>query len=149
MYSTHDTEVSALLAPWVCLMATLPPYCSCLVLELWKNGPGNFSVRGLTLNAFNMTPQALRFPGCTDEFCSLDEFLSLARVNIPDDWRRECGLQQPFFLSDGALALVIGQSAVLAIVVFSCTAYVLLRRRRTPKNMVAYSPLPTEFSPTN
>uniref|UniRef100_A0A023GPG2 Putative lysosomal & prostatic acid phosphatase n=1 Tax=Amblyomma triste TaxID=251400 RepID=A0A023GPG2_AMBTT len=149
MYSTHDTEVSAILDSLGVFDGHAPPYCSCLVLELWKNGPGNFSVRGLTLNAFNMTPQAVRFPGCTDEYCSLDEFLSLAKVNIPDDWRRECGLQQPFFLSDGALALVIGQSAVLAIVVFSCTAYVLLRRRRTPKNMVAYSPLPTEFSPTN
>lgn len=149
MYSTHDTEVSALLDALEVFDGKAPPYCSALVLELWSNGTGNFSVRGLTLNAFQLDPQPVHFPGCGGEFCALDTFLSLARVNTPDDWRRECGLEHSFFLSDGALALVIGQSAILAIAVFSCTAYCLLRKRRVPKNTVAYSPLPTEFTPTN
>uniref|UniRef100_L7M8T7 Putative lysosomal & prostatic acid phosphatase n=1 Tax=Rhipicephalus pulchellus TaxID=72859 RepID=L7M8T7_RHIPC len=149
MYSTHDTEISAILDALGVFDDHAPPYCSSLVLELWKNGPGNFSVRGLALNAFDLEPRPFHFPGCGGEFCTLEDFLSLAKVYIPDDWQRDCGLRQPFFLSDGALALVIGQSAILAIVVFSCTAYCLLRRRKTPKNVVAYSPLPTEFTTTN
>lgn len=149
MYSTHDTEISAILDALGVFDGRAPPYCSALLLELWKDGPSNFSVRGFTLNAFNLKPQPLHFPGCDGEFCTLEEFLNLAKMYIPDDWQRECGLQRSFFLSDGALALVIGQSAILAIVVFSCTAYCLLRRRRTPKNVVAYSPLPTEFTTTN
>lgn len=149
MYSTHDTEISAILDALGVFDGHAPPYCSALLLELWKDGPSNFSVRGFTLNAFNLKPQPLHFPGCDGEFCTLEEFLNLAKMYIPDDWQRECGLQRSFFLSDGALALVIGQSAILAIVVFSCTAYCLLRRRRTPKNVVAYSPLPTEFTTTN
>lgn len=147
MYSTHDTEVSAILDSLGVFDGHAPPYCSSLTLELWKNGPRNFSVRGLTFNAFNKTPQALRFPSCTGEFCTLDEFLRLARVNIPDDWRRECGIQQQPFVSYGAIALM-GLTAVIASVVCSCSTYVLLQRRKAQKDMVSYSPLPTEFSPT-
>ncbi|KAH6939485.1 hypothetical protein HPB50_018570 [Hyalomma asiaticum] len=101
MYSTHDTEISAILDALGVFDGHAPPYCSALLLELWKDGPSNFSVRGFTLNAFNLKPQPLHFPGCDGEFCTLEEFLNLAKMYIPDDWQRECGLQRSFFLSDG------------------------------------------------
>lgn len=148
MYSTHDTLVSALLDALNVYDGKAPPYCSTLILELHRDGSGEHFVDGYTLNALDMVPKRVSFPGCSGQPCPLDEFLRLASVNIPRDWRKECGLEPFLFLSDGALALVIGQSALLAILAFGCTSYCLLQRRRVSKGSVVYSPLPTEFSNT-
>lgn len=146
MYSTHDTEVSALLDALRVFDGKAPPYCSTLLLELWRDPSGSHSVRGFTLSAFDHNPKPVTFPGCSSVACPLEQFLSLARPSIPKDWRKECGLVPLFFLSDGALALVVGQSALLAILAFSITAYCLLHRRKVPKGSIVYSPLPTEFT---
>uniref|UniRef100_V5ICJ2 Putative lysosomal acid phosphatase n=2 Tax=Ixodes ricinus TaxID=34613 RepID=V5ICJ2_IXORI len=146
MYSTHDTLVSSLLDALNIFDGKAPLYGSTLLLELHRDGAGGHFVEGYTLNALDMEPKRVSFPGCSAQPCPLDEFLRLASVNIPRDWRKECGLVPFISLSDGALALIIGQSALLAILAFGCTAYCLMQRRKVSKGSVIYSPLPTEFS---
>ncbi|CAN7941937.1 unnamed protein product, partial [Ixodes hexagonus] len=146
MYSTHDTLVSALLDALNIFDGKAPPYCSTLLLELHRDGAGGHFVDGYTLNALDMEPKRVSFPGCSAQPCPLDEFLRLASVNIPQDWRKECGLEPLIVLNDGALALIIGQSALLAVLAFGCTAYCLMQRRKGSKGSIIYSPLPTEFT---
>ncbi|CAN7952188.1 unnamed protein product, partial [Ixodes pacificus] len=97
----HDTLVSSLLDALNIFDGKAPPYGSTLLLELHRDGAGGHFVEGYTLNALDMEPKRVSFPGCSAQPCPLDEFVRLASVNIPRDWRKECGLVPFISLSDG------------------------------------------------
>ncbi|XP_042217921.1 prostatic acid phosphatase-like isoform X3 [Homarus americanus] len=108
MYSAHDTTLSILLLGLGVFNNLAPPYATTVLVELHKMDE-QYYVKMFLRNDTNMIepPHELILPGCST-VCPLDRWNTLVNAIIPHDWKRECGVSEPFKLSTGALA--VGES---------------------------------------
>lgn len=86
-FSAHDSTVAATLAAMRVFDGVNPPYNSTIIWELYKEYRGGYLVRV----EYNNKPIIL--PGCSDEFCPMNEYLdSIEDVMIPGESSRvwEC-----------------------------------------------------------
>ncbi|XP_042217920.1 prostatic acid phosphatase-like isoform X2 [Homarus americanus] len=104
MYSAHDTTLSILLLGLGVFNNLAPPYATTVLVELHKMDE-QYYVKMFLRNDTNMIepPHELILPGCST-VCPLDRWNTLVNAIIPHDWKRECGVSEPFKLSTGALA---------------------------------------------
>ncbi|KAI8517781.1 mitochondrial acyl carrier protein [Branchiostoma belcheri] len=118
MYSAHDIDVSALLSALDVYNGLSPPYASCVMVELYRDSLGHFSVQILYRNDSSHEPYVLTIPGC-EKFCPFDDFVHLNDEVIldPGKWRRACELPPITWLS-GFLYGVFVASTVLSAVLY-------------------------------
>ncbi|XP_078685666.1 prostatic acid phosphatase-like [Branchiostoma floridae x Branchiostoma belcheri] len=118
MYSAHDIDVSALLSALDVYNGLSPPYASCVMVELYRDSLGQFSVQILYRNDSSHEPYVLTIPGC-EKFCPFDDFVDLNDEVIlnPGKWRRACELPPITWLS-GFLYGVFVASIVLFAVLY-------------------------------
>lgn len=69
------------------------PSSTAVITELHEDANGNFFIQMLFKNDTTRKPYRLEIPGCEGFRCSLTTFKDLAKPYIPDDWRKECGLE--------------------------------------------------------
>ncbi|CAH1272226.1 ACPP [Branchiostoma lanceolatum] len=118
VYSAHDIDISALMSALNVYNNLSPPYAACVIVELYRDTRGQFSVQILYRNDSSHEPYVLTVPGC-DEFCPFDDFVELNDEVIlsPDKWRRACELPPITWLS-GFLYGVFAASIVLLAVLY-------------------------------
>ncbi|XP_066293888.1 prostatic acid phosphatase-like isoform X2 [Branchiostoma lanceolatum] len=120
VYSAHDIDISALLSALDVYNVNdlSPPYAACVMVELYRDPRGQFSVQILYRNDSSHEPYVLTIPGC-DEFCPFDDFVELNDEVIlsPGKWRRACELPPITWLS-GFLYGVFAASIVLLAVLY-------------------------------
>jgi hypothetical protein len=97
LYSTHDTMLAVLMHALNVFNNEFIPFSASLLFELHQNElNNNYFVR---IYYYNETltqtyPYLLSLPNCdylTD--CPLDKFFSLTKELIPEDWDKECGIE--------------------------------------------------------
>ncbi|XP_054267345.1 lysosomal acid phosphatase-like [Macrosteles quadrilineatus] len=89
VYAGHDTTIINLLNLLGVWDKTMPPYASCIMLELRRNSEGEYYVTLFYRTSANAEPRLLKIPGC-DEVCPLKTFVSKTKSLIPQDWDKEC-----------------------------------------------------------
>ncbi|KAK7084499.1 hypothetical protein SK128_021475, partial [Halocaridina rubra] len=103
VYSAHDTTLATLLLGLGVFNNIAPPYAATVLIELHKINDERF-VQMFLRNDTNMVekPYVLRLPGCSDP-CSLDQWLNITSIVVPDDWMEECKCDEPYdFQINGA-----------------------------------------------
>jgi hypothetical protein len=97
LYSTHDTMLTVLMYALNVYNNELVPFSASLLFELHQNkSNNNYFVRIYYYNETltDKSPHLLSLPNCdylTD--CPLDKFFSLTKELIPEDWDKECGIE--------------------------------------------------------
>lgn len=124
MYSAHDSTILALHGALGVYSGIHPPYASCHIFEFYKESDGSYSVGMYYRNESNKDPYEIVLPGCTSP-CPLRLFSQLISPVIPQDWWKECQIQEQHQKSDGtivALSIVVGilALALVASLVWSC-----------------------------
>ncbi|XP_066285310.1 prostatic acid phosphatase-like [Branchiostoma lanceolatum] len=122
MYSAHDLDISALLSALNVYNNMSAPYASCVLIELYQDRLGSFSVQISYRNDSSHDPYVLTVPGC-DAFCPFDDFVTLIDdvIMSPGRWRRACELPPRSFFSGflyGVFVATIVLFAVLALPIF-------------------------------
>lgn len=117
MLSAHDTTVTALQAALNVFNGVQPPYASCHIFELHKDGNGSFSVSMFYRN--NTELFQLQLPDCALD-CPLEKFKKLTKPSISDDRDAECQLP-----SAGTSKVVIISLAVSGCLLFLLVAMLL------------------------
>ncbi|XP_042912830.1 putative acid phosphatase 5 [Parasteatoda tepidariorum] len=98
IFSSHDTNLAALLMSLKLFDLKQPPYCATVFIELYSGMNDTYFVRLLYLNStdvekISQTPHILQLEGCS-EFCPLKYFTEYTKHLIPDDWEKECQLPE-------------------------------------------------------
>lgn len=90
LYSGHDTTVGPLLAALQAFPSQWPPFAANVRLELYQSDQG-WAVRGL------YNGDVIRFGNQVpcDEYCPLDQFLSIVNQAIPVDYSALCNSVPP------------------------------------------------------
>ncbi|KAM4016628.1 testicular acid phosphatase homolog isoform 3-T3 [Anomaloglossus baeobatrachus] len=110
MYSAHDSTILALQGALGVYNGIHPPYAACHIFEFYKESDGTYSVGMFYRNESRREPYDLVLPGCTSP-CPLRLFSQILAPIIPQDWWKECRIQQKQQKSDGtvlALSIVVG-----------------------------------------
>ncbi|XP_036144877.1 prostatic acid phosphatase [Monomorium pharaonis] len=118
MYSAHDETIANLLMTLNIFEPHCPPYAAIVLIELRTNSKNQYFV---TVSYKNTTeePIILTLPGCTT-LCPLNEFINLTKNVVPEDWEKECLMNDISSKSD------ISSSDVIAILTSSILMLVLL-----------------------
>ncbi|XP_075696277.1 testicular acid phosphatase homolog isoform X1 [Rhinoderma darwinii] len=114
MYSAHDSTLLALQGALGVYNGIHPPYASCHIFEFYKESDGTYSVGMYYRNESYKEPYELVLPGCTSP-CPLRLFSQLMAPVIPQDWTKECQLQEQQRKSDRtilSLSIVVGVLSV-------------------------------------
>ncbi|XP_056400502.1 testicular acid phosphatase homolog isoform X3 [Hyla sarda] len=117
MYSAHDSTILALQGTLGVYSGIHPPYASCHIFEFYKESDGTYSVGMYYRNESKKEPYELVVPGCRSP-CPLRLFSQLMVPVIPQDWWKECQIQEPSRKTDGtilALSIVVGVLSLLLI----------------------------------
>ncbi|CAN7991275.1 unnamed protein product [Ixodes hexagonus] len=93
MYAAHDVAIAALTSAFGVFNQLAVPSSTAVITELHEDANGNFFIQMLFKNDTTRKPYRLEIPGCEGFRCSLATFKELARPYIPEDWRKECGLE--------------------------------------------------------
>ncbi|XP_077115806.1 testicular acid phosphatase homolog isoform X2 [Ranitomeya variabilis] len=91
MYSAHDSTIQALQGALGIYSGIHPPYASCHIFEFYKESDGS-SVGMFYRNETREEPYELALPGCTSP-CPLELFSQLLAPILPQDWWKECQIQ--------------------------------------------------------
>lgn len=149
MYSTHDSDLAALMSAMSVYNKIPPPYCATVLMELHEKGPHNHTVVIKYLNAttFPVDPKQplypLVVPGC-EISCPLGHFIRITKDSVPDDWHRECGLdEEPAPFSPTALTIISTMGIILFLLLLSTAAMLWLRCQKE-KSGVRYSRVPDD-----
>uniref|UniRef100_A0AAY4B471 Lysosomal acid phosphatase n=1 Tax=Denticeps clupeoides TaxID=299321 RepID=A0AAY4B471_9TELE len=92
VYSAHDTTLVALQTALDVFNGLQPPYASCHMFELHLEDDGSFSVAMFYRNDSTKDPYPLTLPGCS-QYCPLQDFMHLTKPVIPEDWKKECQVE--------------------------------------------------------
>ncbi|CAH1251240.1 ACP2 [Branchiostoma lanceolatum] len=94
MYSAHDTTLAGLHSAMGTVNDLQPPYASCVMVELYREDSGEFTVEVWYRNDSSRPPYQLPVPGCPDlpDPCSYQQFLNATKDAIPADRAKECQL---------------------------------------------------------
>ncbi|XP_069596985.1 testicular acid phosphatase homolog isoform X2 [Ranitomeya imitator] len=109
MYSAHDSTILALQGALGIYSGIHPPYASCHIFEFYKETDG-YSVGMFYRNETSEEPYELALPGCSSP-CPLELFSQILAPILPQDWWKECQIQDRQQKSDGtilALSIVVG-----------------------------------------
>ncbi|EEC04431.1 testicular acid phosphatase homolog [Ixodes scapularis] len=93
MYAAHDVAIAAFTSAFGVFNQLAVPSSTAVITELHEDANGNFFIQMLFKNDTTRKPYRLEIPGCEGFRCSLTTFKDLAKPYIPDDWRKECGLE--------------------------------------------------------
>ncbi|XP_069805184.1 testicular acid phosphatase homolog isoform X1 [Dendropsophus ebraccatus] len=118
MYSAHDSTILALQGALGVYSGIHPPYASCHLFEFYKESDGTYSIGMYYRNESNKEPYEMVVPGCRSP-CPLRLFSQLMVPVIPQDWWKECQIQEPQQKTDGtilALSIVVGVLSLLLAV---------------------------------
>ncbi|KAM3922452.1 LOW QUALITY PROTEIN: testicular acid phosphatase homolog [Leptodactylus fuscus] len=127
MYSAHDSTILALQGALGVYSGIHPPYASCHIFEFYKESDGGYSVGMYYRNESNKEPYELLLPGCTSP-CPLGLFSQLMAPVIPQNWWKECQIQEQPQKSGGtilALSIVVG---ILSIALAASLIWILKSR---------------------
>lgn len=83
-YSAHDSTVTPLLVSLGTYNWILPPYASCVMIDLYETAENDYSVELWYRNDSTKDPYPLSFYGCGQK-CSFEKFLAVASTVITDD----------------------------------------------------------------
>ncbi|XP_073512529.1 testicular acid phosphatase homolog isoform X2 [Phyllobates terribilis] len=100
MYSAHDSTILALQGALGIYSGLHPPYASCHIFEFYKESDG-YSVGMFYRNDTREEPYELALPGCASP-CPLHLFSQLLAPIHPQDWWKECQIQEGQQKSDFA-----------------------------------------------
>ncbi|XP_073512535.1 testicular acid phosphatase homolog isoform X7 [Phyllobates terribilis] len=101
MYSAHDSTILALQGALGIYSGLHPPYASCHIFEFYKESDGSYSVGMFYRNDTREEPYELALPGCASP-CPLHLFSQLLAPIHPQDWWKECQIQEGQQKSDFA-----------------------------------------------
>lgn len=83
-YSAHDSTVTPLLLSLGAYNWILPPYASCVMIDLYENADNDYAVEFWFRNDSTKHPYPLSFYDCGQK-CSFEKFLEVASSVITDD----------------------------------------------------------------
>ncbi|XP_078000032.1 prostatic acid phosphatase-like [Glandiceps talaboti] len=132
MYSAHDSVVAGLLVSLNVSNGEIPPLAGCVMVELYKEINGNYTVEIHYRNDTNpediqLDPVKLTIPGC--EFaCPLPKFLQIVEGAYTDNLSRDCGNE--INTTGFGLALIIGISAALAVIIIAALLGIYCKCRK-------------------
>ncbi|XP_071746219.1 prostatic acid phosphatase [Lepeophtheirus salmonis] len=128
MYSAHDNTVSGLLNSLGIFDIQIPPYASCVIMELHQSPNGSMLLRFQYRNDTTKPPYDLILPGCT-LFCPLESFKELTspiRLSV-EEWKAECQIDST--INVVRIVSVFVAILFLMIMIISVT-YVIHRKLR-------------------
>ena len=91
MYSAHDETVANFLMSLGLFEPHCPPYTATVLVELRLNSQKQHTVTVSYKNS-SEPPKLLILPGCI-QACPLEQFISLTKSVIPEDWEEECSIK--------------------------------------------------------
>eukprot|EP00096_Caligus_rogercresseyi_P013635 TRINITY_DN6265_c0_g1_i1.p1 TRINITY_DN6265_c0_g1~~TRINITY_DN6265_c0_g1_i1.p1 ORF type:complete len:423 (-),score=74.06 TRINITY_DN6265_c0_g1_i1:202-1470(-) len=146
MYSGHDTTVAALLNSLGVFPAQIPPYASCVIMEVHSTSSQSLSVRFQYRNDSTRAPYDLIIPGCKKPLCPLETFKTLTRpLRLSmEAWTSECAnmnRSSSFFLPqkmDLIMTVSILISALFVILLASAVSLAVVRRLSKRKSEPGY-----------
>ncbi|XP_071496631.1 prostatic acid phosphatase-like [Diadema antillarum] len=94
MYSGHDTVVAPLLGVFNVFNNVIPPTASCVLLELYREDSGLYTVDLLFRNDTTQPPHLLKIPSCSEQ-CPVQTFRHIAEPYLVDDIQAVCRRKQP------------------------------------------------------
>lgn len=86
LYAGHDSTVTNILSAMNVWPKQLPDYGITAILEMSEQN-STFGVEVFLKNATGI--HKLTIPGC-DEFCPLNDLKTALKLNIPENWEKEC-----------------------------------------------------------
>lgn len=140
-YSAHDSSVGPLLTSMGAFNWIVPPYASCVILDLYRNKDGGYFVEFWYRNDSNHDPYPLSFYECGQK-CDFDKFKEVAASVVTDDSTPKlCGIEENKSCSDyaipvGILISILGFTCVVAVC--SCAAR---KRKSIERRDIEYRPL--------
>lgn len=91
-YSAHDSTVTPLLVSLGAYNWILPPYASCVMIDLHENAENDYSVEFWYRNDSTKDPYPLSFYDCGQK-CSFEKFLKVASTVMTDETTpHRCGI---------------------------------------------------------
>ncbi|XP_078664289.1 prostatic acid phosphatase-like isoform X2 [Branchiostoma floridae x Branchiostoma belcheri] len=130
MYSAHDTTLAALHSALGTVNSLQPPYASCVMVELYREDSGEFTVEVWYRNDTSRDPYQLTVPGCPNP-CSYTQFLNATRDSVPVDRAKECQLGVTDIWTIQVIAgVAAGAFIVMAIGIFVLVGCVRRYKRR-------------------
>eukprot|EP00112_Aurelia_sp_Birch-Aquarium-sp1_P003562 Seg14.4 transcript_id=Seg14.4/GoldUCD/mRNA.D3Y31 product="Lysosomal acid phosphatase" protein_id=Seg14.4/GoldUCD/D3Y31 len=136
IYSAHDTTILALLGTLGLYYGEDIPYASAVIVELYENTPGIFTVEMYYRNSTKVPPAQLQLTNC-DKECPLDKFKSLLNNRVPSDYDKECGKVKKTTIVKKNMSLVIGLailSGILLLIVIAILIQQNLEGRKMKGN---------------
>ncbi|XP_070786548.1 lysosomal acid phosphatase [Enoplosus armatus] len=127
MLSAHDTTVAALQASLNVFNGRQPPYASCHIIELYRDGNGSFSVSMFYRNDSKVEPYPLQLPGCSLD-CPLDDFVRITKLSISEDRDKEC--QVPSEGRDKEVIISLALSGCLLLLLIALLLCVICWQRK-------------------
>nr|XP_039271597.1 prostatic acid phosphatase-like [Styela clava] len=132
-YSAHDTTLTALLVTLGNYDWIQPEYASCIMIELYKDSDKYFVE--IFYKKRNGT-KALKFFNCNIS-CPFDDFVTIAKQLIPDDYGKICGKhQEPFSCNK---IVLIAVCCILALFILIFIIYVSWKCSKKAKRDFPYS----------
>ncbi|CAH1230925.1 ACP2 [Branchiostoma lanceolatum] len=130
MYSAHDSTVAGLLLALGAFNHIHPPYCACVMVELYQEDSGNFFVEVWYRNDSAHDPYLLTVPGCPNP-CSYQQFLKATKDSIVMDREKECQLSIFNRLKRWTSPMIGGVALMLLLIaIVLIWTYVRRTRRR-------------------
>ncbi|KAM6945710.1 lysosomal acid phosphatase [Aplochiton taeniatus] len=131
MLSAHDTTIVALQSALDVFNGRQPPYASCHMFELYRENNGSMFVSMLYRNDSSMGPYPVALPGCA-LYCPLEDFISLTKPSIPQDWDTEC--QLPAHAQDAEVVIGLAVCGCLLFLLVVLLFAVLCRQKEPAGN---------------
>ncbi|XP_014790422.1 prostatic acid phosphatase isoform X1 [Octopus bimaculoides] len=121
MYSAHDSTMIALFMSLNLFNDILPPYASCLIIELHKSEENSYFVQIFYKNSTSAEPVPLTMSGC-EQKCLWNQFVRLTEESLTANIELECELPQDS-LSSATLITVVFAIFFLIIVAIATMCF--------------------------
>ncbi|XP_047348535.1 prostatic acid phosphatase-like isoform X2 [Vespa velutina] len=135
MYSAHDETVANMLMTLDLFDPHCPPYTATILIELRVNSKKEYFV---TISYKNTTeePNLLTLPGCIT-LCPLNKFIKLTKDFIPEDWHKECMIEQEnneYDMNTKTLVAIWRTSIMMLVFIVSLVTVLTYRHYKREQN---------------
>ncbi|GAB1610523.1 prostatic acid phosphatase-like [Argonauta hians] len=124
MYSAHDSTLVALMMSMNVFNNILPPYASCLIVELHQHSNQSYYVEIFYRNSTHHPPVPITLPGCQQQ-CVWNQFVRITEEAITEDIEGECQIPQH------STPMTTAVMCIVFVVLFVVFAIILVRVFRT------------------
>jgi len=133
IFSGHDTSILSLSAALNINLHQVPPFSTCIMIELYSVTNGSYFVEINYRNDTSGVIYQLRLPNCTMS-CPLDKFLAETKSRVPVDREKECNVHTKDINSNNMLIALCMLAGVIAMSFFFLLARNLHSRLKKQKN---------------